>query len=154
MSDDRDDRGDRVRQRMMAALDGELSRQQRAELERELASDPGLRAEWERMSKVKEATHSMSYRQPPEETWDHYFESVYNRMERGLGWILVSFGALVLTGYGLWEFVHRLLVDTSVPAAIKIALFALLFGGAILLVSVIRERLFVGRTDPYREIKR
>ena len=91
---------------------------------------------------------------PPEEHWDSYWRSVYNRIERGIGWILASLGATVLVLYGLWEAVHGLLADTSVPDFLKVAIFALAAGGAMLLVSVIREKLFTYRHDPYKEVDR
>ena len=144
----------RARSLMMAALDGEIAADERAELERLLAAEPELRAEWQSLGKVKEVTHTMNYRKPPDETWDHYFESVYNRLERGLGWTLVSLGTIALAGYALWELVQALLADTELPALVKLGVFALLLGGVILLVSVVRERLFTRRSDPYRGIQR
>jgi ferric-dicitrate binding protein FerR (iron transport regulator) len=151
---DNRDRLEELRRRMMAALDGELSGDERAELDRALAEDDELRREWESLRKVKEATEEMKYREPPEETWEHYWVSVYNRMERGLGWILLFAGALVLIGYGLWHALGELLADNSVPGFIKIAIFAGLFGSLILLFSVIREKLFVRRGDRYKGIQR
>jgi hypothetical protein len=139
---------------MMAALDNELSETERQELDRLLEADAGLRDEWARLRRVKEVTNDMAYRKPPEEVWERYWESVYNQLERGVGWILVSIGAIVLAGYGLWEFVASLLEDTSAPWFLKLALFSLLIGGAILLFSVIREKLFTRGRDPYREVQR
>jgi len=147
-------RREQVRRQMMAALDGELSGEERAELDRALAEDNELLGEWERLGKVKEATEQMRYREPPEETWEHYWVSVYNRLERGFGWVLISIGALVLVGYGTWHALGELLGDSAVPGFIKLAIFAGLFGGLILLFSVIREKLFVHKGDRYKEIQR
>ena len=154
MSGEDQDRREEMRRKMMAALDGELSVEERARLERVLAEDGDLRAEWERLERVKEATEEMQYREPPEETWEHYWVSVYNRMERGLGWVLISIGALVLIGYGAWHAVGELMADSALPAFLKLAIFAALFGVLILLFSVIREKLFVRRGDRYKEVKR
>jgi hypothetical protein len=154
VSGEKQDRREEMRRRMMAALDGELSFDERAELDLVLAGDGELRAEWERLERVKEATEKMEYRKPPEETWEHYWVSVYNRMERGLGWVLVSIGALVLIGYGAWHAVGELMADSALPAFIKLAIFAALFGALILLFSVVREKLFVRRGDRYKEVKR
>jgi len=145
---------ERAQRLMMAALDGELEPGEREELDRLLDADPALRREWTRMSAVKEVTGAMTLRRPPGETWDRYFESVYNRLERGVAWTLVSLGAIVLAGYALWHALEGLLASTGLPPVVKVAIFAVLLGGVILLVSVVRERLFVRRTDPYREIDR
>lgn len=148
------DAADRARNLMMAALDGELSAEERAELDRMLAADEQLRAEWTKLRKVKEVTNTMGYREPPEEVWSGYWTSVYNRMERGLGWILASVGGVILIAFGLWHAVHEILADSGLPGYIKIALFALLLGVVILLFSVLREKLFTRSKDPYREIQR
>ena len=145
---------ERARQLMMAGLDGELSGDERAELDRLLATDDRLRAEWARFSRVKEVTESMRYREPPEEVWEDYWSSVYSRMERRLGWVMLTVGALVLAGWTLWHTIQEILADSAIPGSIKIAIFAVLFGSLILLVSVAREKLFVARRDPYREIQR
>jgi len=145
---------ERARRMMMAALDNELSEGQRAELDSMIAADPELEREWARLSGVKEVTETMVLRRPPEETWDLYFDSVYNRMERGLAWVLLSLGTLIVVGYALWHALAAILASTDMPGYLKFGIFAALFGGAILLVSVIRERLFVRKSDPYREIER
>lgn len=149
----RDD-GERSRQLMMAALDGELSGTERNDLERLLADSPELREEWARLQRVKEVTTTMALKRPPEEVWDHYWTSVYNRAERGLGWILVSIGAMVLISFGLWEFVQSIMAESNMPGFVKIAVFALLVGLVVLAFSVIREKLFTRRRDPYKEVER
>lgn len=154
MSGERQQRREEMRRLMMAALDGELSPEEKTELDSALAADGELRREWERLERVKEATEEMKYREPPEETWEHYWISVYNRLERGLGWILVSVSALILIGYGIWHALEQLLADSGVPSYIKLAIFAALFGALILLFSVIREKLFVRRSDRYRGVRR
>ena len=139
---------------MMASLDGELSTGEQAELERMLESDAVLRVEWTRLQRVKEVTASMSYREPPEEIWDDYWTSRYNRLERGLGWVLFWFGVLVLTGWGTWVGVHELLADSEIPTFFKTAIFAMVMGGIVLTMSVVREKWFTHRRDPYKEIQR
>jgi hypothetical protein len=143
-----------MRRLMMAALDGEISTDERLELERALALDGALRREWESMSRVKAVTSEIGFREPPEEVWGQYWTSVYNRTERGVGWILVSVGAIVLLGYGAWEFVTSLLEDTAVPWPIKFAILAVALGLVTLGVSVAREKFFTWRRDPYKEIER
>ena len=110
---------------MMAAIDGELTAEQRSALDERLAADPELAAEIRRLERLKEVTSMTKIESPPEEQWRVYWQDVYNRMERGVGWILVSVGAIVLASYGLWEAVHEMLADTSVPGFVKLAFFAL-----------------------------
>ncbi len=154
MSAEKAERLERARQLMMAALDDELASGQREELDRLLAEEPALRNEWDRLHEVKEVTDAMSLRRPPEETWEQYFESVYNRAERGFAWILLSMGAIVMTGWALWVGLEELWGTADMPTYVKIAIYAMLLGLAVLLLSVIREKLFVRKTDPYKEIQR
>jgi anti-sigma factor RsiW len=145
---------ERVRELLMGALDGELTQEARAELERLLASEPLLQEEWKRLSRVKEVTESMKLRKPPEETWDGYWNSVYSRLERSIAWILVSIAAIVLISYGGWHGVQDLLADAELPWYIKGSVLAGIVGLAMLLVSVVRHRIFVSRSDPYKDIQR
>jgi hypothetical protein len=54
----------------------------------------------------------------------------------------------------LWIGLAELLADTSIPGFVKIAIFVAAMGGVILLLSVAREKWFVRRRDPYKEIQR
>ena len=128
------DNTERARRLMMAALDGEISQDDQRELDHLLDGDAEIRTEWERLNRVKEVTSAMTYREPPDDLWDDYWTGVYNRTERGLGWILMSLGAIVLFGYGAWELTAAILTDTAVPMFIKISIFAVLLGLVVLLV--------------------
>ena len=140
---------------MMAALDGEIAEHERRELEQILKGDAVLRREWAQLERVKEVTSTMAMSEPPEEVWDDYWrEGVYKRIERGIGWILVTVASLVLVGFGLWQLTATLLADSDVPGFVRIALFSLFMGGAVLLASVIREKLFMRSKDPYLKVKR
>lgn len=151
-----DDTGriDRVRELLMRALDDELDSAQRDELERLLSDNPELREEWKHLSRLKEVTANMKLRNPPEEVWDGYWTSVYSRFERGLAWILVSIGAIVFGSWGAWAVVRDLMADNDLPTFVKWGILALIVGLVMLLVSVLRHRIFVSKSDPYKEIER
>lgn len=145
---------ERARRLMMAELDGELAAAERKELERLVADDPRLQREWKRFRRLKEVTDSMALKPAPQEVWDNYWASVYSRLERGIGWIFVSIGAIILLAYGAWKGVEELLADTALPWFIKAALLALLLGTVVLLVSVGREKLFIGSQQRYKDVER
>jgi ferric-dicitrate binding protein FerR (iron transport regulator) len=151
---DREDRIERSEELLMQALDGELGADERRELDGLLADNPELRVEWERLSRLKEVTGNMKLRNPPEDLWAGYWTSVYSRFERGIAWILVSIGAIVLLSWGAWEFVQDLMADGDLPAFVKWSTLALMVGLVMLLVSVLRHRIFVSQSDPYKEIER
>jgi ferric-dicitrate binding protein FerR (iron transport regulator) len=139
---------------MMSALDGELSGEERQEFERLLREDPAVRSEWDRLLRVKQVTEGMALRKPPDEVWEQYWTSVYRRLERGIGWILVSIGAIVLISYGAWTGVSRLIADSDMPWIVKAAILTATVGLVVLCVSVVREKLFIGRREPYKDIQR
>jgi hypothetical protein len=148
------DTAERLRHLMMAALDGEIEDREREELEQHLTADPALRTEWERMERLKEVTSEMEYQAPSNEIWSHYWSSVYSRLERGIGWVLLSIGAVVLISYGGWKIVESLITTTDLPWIIRGAMLAMLAGFVILTVSVVREKLFMRKRNPYKDVVR
>ena len=153
MTDDKGRIG-RNEELLMRALDDELEPHERVELERMLSDNPELRDEWDRLSNLQEVTANMRLRNAPEEMWDGYWTSVYSRFERGLAWILVSLGAIVVGSWGAWYFVKDLMADADLPTFVKWSILALIVGLVMLLVSVLRHRIFVSQSDPYKEIER
>ena len=145
---------ERARRLMMAELDGELGAAEREELNHLVAADPELEKERKRFLRLKEVTDSMAFKPAPEEIWDGYWTSVYSRLERGIGWIFASIGAIILLVYGAWQGIEEMISDASLPWYIKTALLALLFGLVVLLVSVIREKLFLGSRQRYKDVER
>ena len=142
---------DRARTLMMAALDNEMSDADHNELKTLLAAAPDLEAEWRRLARVKEVTSGLTLRPLPEEMWDRYWASVYARAERGLAWILVSAGTIVLAAYAVWTAVRALLSDAGEPVFVRIAIVAVALGGTILVLSVVREKFWMSRRDPYQK---
>lgn len=145
---------ERARRLMMGALDDELSRQEKAELSQLLAGDAVLEAEWKQLQRVKEVTQGMGLQRPPHEVWDGYWTGVYRRLERGLGWILLSLGAVIVISWGAWEAVQELLRDVETPTMVKIGILAVIVGVVVLFISVVREKLIVRQNDPYKDVIR
>ena len=137
-----------------AYLDDELGSTEREALEREIARDPELLEEVETMRKVKNMMSGIALRSLPDSVYDDYRERTYNRLERGVGWILLSIGAIVLIGYGLYELVAFLAAGSELAWWVRVGIGAVCAGLAVLFVSVARERLFVWKRDPYREVER
>ncbi|MDE0072681.1 MAG: hypothetical protein OXR82_18385 [Gammaproteobacteria bacterium] len=145
---------ERVRHLMMAEVDEEISGEERRELELALEENPDLREELETFHRLKEVTDTMTPLKPPEETWDTYWEDVYRRLERGIGWVLVSLGTIAAGTWALWNAVSELIRDTTMPGYVRWGLLALIAGFVILFVSVVRERLFTRKDDPYKDVVR
>jgi len=92
------------------------------------------------------------YADLPDVVWENYWHSLYRKLERGTGWILLSLGAVLLLGFGLYHGLHQLYIDPDVSILVKVGVTALGGGVIFLLVSFVRERLFAYRRDRYREV--
>ena len=136
------------------ALDQELTEAEQRLFHELISRHPEWQQEWEDQKKLKEVMQTMKLKNPPSEIWDTYWARVYNRIERGIGWMLFSIGAIVLLVYGLYVAITALLSARDVSALIKAAIMMVLVGLIILLISVAREKWFVRKTDPYKEVQR
>lgn len=81
---------------MMAYLDNELTVEQRHAFEQHVASCSGCTRDLEEFKKLKQITDCVTFVEPEDRLWEHYWNNVYNRVERSLGWVLFSVAAIIL----------------------------------------------------------
>jgi len=134
-------------------VDGEIDGEEKKMVEDHIVGCDDCRDEYSRLLRLKEVTNEMKYFDLPDRLWAQYWEGIYRRLERGTGWVLFSLGAIILMAYGAWHFLNDFLFDTSVSAVIRFGLAALVLGLIIILVSIIRERLFARKHDRYDEVE-
>ena len=144
----------KLRELLAGYVDNELSQEARAEFEKRLATDAELRAELEEFRKLKEVTDTMTYADLPDEVWESYWTSIYKKTERGIGWILLSVGAIILLCFGLYEGFRELYTNPENPLWLKVGFTAVGGGAVFLLVSYARERLFAFKHERYREVQK
>jgi len=138
-----------------AHLDGELAPGQAEAVASHLAGCEACRRERAELAALKENLGMIRFKEPTDAELERYWSSVYNRLERAAGWVLLSAGAILLGCWGAFKLVEQLVRDPHVALAVKIGVVALLFGLVVLVVSVLRERLTVRRSDRYsREVQR
>ena len=135
-------------------LDNLLTEKEVKEFNELLIGDIDFKNLYNEQKRVREVLKAMELKRPGKEIWDDYWENTYNRLERGLGWLAVFLGSLILIGFASIKFVESLYVDTQTPLIIKIGVVSLVFGFLVLLFSVIRERFFTSNKDKYKEIRR
>lgn len=139
---------------LMGYLDNELSDEQRRTLEAHLGGCAECRRELEGFRRLIAVASDVPLREPEQKLWDEYWSSLYNRLERGIGWILFSVAAIALLAWGGFKAIEELIRDPSIGLLLKIGLLAMLAGLAILFVSVLRERLFFRKRDRYKDVIR
>ena len=145
---------DDLRKLLAGYVDGELTEQERRDFEQELQRDSRLRDELAEFRKLKEVTGMARYADLPDEVWESYWQSLYRKLERGIGWILLSIGAIILLGFGLYHGLFDFYLNPNVSFLLKAGVTALGGGLIFLLVSFTRERLFAYHCDRYREVNK
>lgn len=143
-----------VKPLLMGLVDNELDEQQKAHVQAHLSECPLCRDEYEKFSGLKKETSEMKFKQLPEIFWDEYWSHVYNKIERGIGWIFFSVGAIILLIYAGYALFEEFFFNPAEPLTLKIGVAAGGIGFAILFVSVLREKLMIRKVDKYRSIKR
>jgi len=130
-------------------VDGELGPEDRARVEEALALDPALARELKELRRLKEATSGMDAVTDAE--IEAFWGTVYNRLERRAGWILLLAGTAGVVGAGCYLFFTHEWAHWSV----KLAGASGLLGTLILVGSVWRERRRALLHDRYvREVRR
>jgi hypothetical protein len=142
------------RELLAGYIDGELTAEEKLDFERELSHSAELRAELQEFRQLKEVTDTMRYADIPQQVWDSYWESLYKKTERGLGWIFLSVGAILVIGFGLYHAFYDLFTDPEAPLWLQVGLPTAVLGAGILLVSFARERFFARKRERYTEIER
>ncbi len=140
----------RFRELMMASLDGEICAEDRARLESHLAECADCRREFDGLSKLTRLVGEIELPGPSQEDMMKYWPSVYAKIERGAGWGLMIVGALIWAAYGVYLFI----TDPTTGSLTKFLIALPVVGVLMLLISVIRERVNVGRSERYKEVER
>ena len=139
---------------MMGYLDNELEPEQKKAFEEHLASCPECKSELEEFKRLKQITDEVSLVEPEDKIWEQYWSGIYNRIERSTGWILFSLAAILLLIYGGFKAIEEIIKDPTIDIILKAGLLALVAGLAILLVSVLREKLYFRKKERYKDVRR
>ena len=139
---------------IMGYLDDELDQEQQKTLQEHLASCPECTAELEEFAQLKQITDDAALAEPDEVLWQQYWGGVYNRIERGAGWVLFSVAGILLLIYGGFKLIEELVKDPTVDIILKVGVIVLIAGLAILFVSVLRERIYFRKKDRYKDVRR
>ena len=143
-----------IKQLITSYHEGTLDDSQKEQVEEHIRTCPECRQEFEEMKKFEEVMGKMAFKKPPKATWELYWSGVYNRLERGIGWIFMSIGAMILLFFGGYKMVEGIVQDPEIPLLLKVGILAVLAGMVVLLVSFGRERIFVDKRERYKEVQK
>jgi anti-sigma factor RsiW len=136
-----------TREQLMRYLDGEVTPEERREIEAAVADSPELQHELASFRGMKEDMGGIVLKTPRRErsVWD----DVDRKLTRPFGWLLILAGSTAWVAYGTYIF-----FTSPIDAWEKLATSAIVIGILLLLASVIGERYRDWLTDPYRDIQR
>jgi hypothetical protein len=134
-------------EQLMRYLDGELSADERARVEVELARSTELQRELAIYRGMQRDVRGLSFAPPAlgRSVWG----AVNRRLGRPLGWILFSSGSTLWVAWGAWLF-----TTSAVNLWPKLAVGAIVIGLLLLFAGVAYERYLEWQTDPYRDVHR
>ncbi|WP_372368336.1 zf-HC2 domain-containing protein [Candidatus Uabimicrobium sp. HlEnr_7] len=141
---------------LMAQEDGEITSSQQEKLHKQLenCSDCSCLQYWQSFAETEAEMQKIKFVEPQEQAWNIYWDGIYNRLERRLGFIFVSFGAVILIAYTMYELLKELMWNVETPALVRAGLAIFIIGMIILFVSVVRERLVLRKHDPFERINK
>ena len=132
-------------------LDGELTQRDRQRVDLQLANSARYRARLRELEALRTSVGRLRLDMEPEdqERWRKVMDNAFDRTVRGIGWLLLVGAVLLLVGYAGYEFI---LTDLD-PPFLKWAVAAVYVGLAVLLLSVLRQRLSARKTDKYKDVE-
>jgi hypothetical protein len=133
----------------MRLLDDELSVEEKQQYEEHVKNCDDCRRELKEIGRVVELTNDLKLRAPDEEFWARYWDSLFHRLERGTGFVLMIAGILVVLAYAVYEAVTS--PEFFTVKGISIAV--ILLGLVVVFLSVVRERYHESKSDPYKGVK-
>jgi len=145
---------DKYRIMLSGYIDNELTPEEKLEFEQHLKDCRECQKELEAFHKLREVTGAMKYADIPEYVWENYWTGLYRRLERGFGWIFLSIGIIILLAIGVYHLFQGFFLDPGQSILLKVGIGCGAVGFIVLLVSVIRERIFACRRDRYDEVQR
>lgn len=136
-----------TREQLMRYLDGEVTPEERRQIEAALADSTELQRDLALYRTMKDDLLGLSLKESRRgrSVWD----TVDRRLTRPFGWTLLIAGTTAWVVYGAY-----LYFSSPIDAWEKLATGAIVIGILLLLASVIGERYRDWLTDPYRDIQR
>lgn len=134
----------------MRLLDGEMTSQEKAEYEAHVRDCETCRRELQALGRVVVMTDQLKLRVADDEFWNGYWESIYRRTERRIGFLLLMGGIVAFLLYLLYRAVR----SPEFLSYEGISIAVMLLGLIVIFISVVRERYHESKNDPYREVER
>jgi hypothetical protein len=144
-----DPAGGHVEELLSGYLDGELTQQQRQQVDLHLSGCETCRRNMVDLDDLRQRIGRSRLSPSGEDIWRETMDDPGVNVTRGIGWLLFIGALLVITGLGIYEFI----IDSSIETIWKVLASALYLGLAALFVSVLRQRLIERKSDRYKDVE-
>jgi predicted anti-sigma-YlaC factor YlaD len=138
-----------VGEQLSGYVDGELTQQERQRVDLHCQQCKECSKNLEDLAALKQQIAAGRLSVIGEDKWRENMNDPTVETSRNLGWILFIGGVLVAGAVGLFGFV----TDAGIPVWTKLMLGAIYGGLAVLLGSVLRQRLLERKTDNYKDVE-
>lgn len=130
-------------------LDGMLTQQDEQRIRLHLEACGSCRQVVDEMKSLREVTMTSTFSTPPEDQWDERPRGGFSRLSFGLGWAIVIAWVVGIVGFILGQL-------WSGPESLteKLLIFGAITGFALLLLSVLIDRLKRLESDRYRRVEK
>lgn len=141
--------GEHVGEFLSGMVDGELTQQERQRVTLHCEQCEVCRNDLADLRALRERIGQSRLSETGEDKWRETMKEPVVSNTRGLGWLLFITGIVIVAGIGLGTF----LVDPGISFGMKLLLGAIYGGLALLLFSVLRQRLIERKTDKYKDVE-
>ena len=141
---------EQVKEKLSAYLDGELTQAESQRVRIHLEDCQGCRHAFKQLQELKRITADMKFADPPEDKMNQLEQRLSVQAPRKVGWGLLLSGLAVWILYAAYLFV----TDPQLATWEKLLTGAVVIGAALLLISVLRQRLLELPHDRYRGVKK
>ena len=130
-------------------VDGELTQQERQRVTLHCSECAECREILANLRELRTRIGKAGLSEFGEDKWRETMNDPTVQTTRSIGWLLFIAGLLVVAGIGLFEFI----VASDISIGMKLIIAAIYGGLAMLLYSVLRQRLIERKTDKYKDVE-
>ena len=138
-----------VGERLSGYIDGELTQQERQRVVLHCEQCEACRRNLEELQALRDRIGKTRLSVIGEDKWRETMEDQGVQTSQSIGWVLFMTGILIAIGAGIIAF----LAADDMPLWTKFMFFAIYGGLAVLLYSVLRQRLIERKTDKYKDVE-
>ena len=130
-------------------VDGALTQADEQRVRIHLEDCGECRTTVEDLQENREVTMTSRFETPPDDSWDERPRGLLSGLSFGFGWLMILVWAAVMASFAVWQ-----ILTGPENLLVKLLFFGGLSGFALLLLSVVIDRLKVLGTDRYRGVKK